>query len=68
MIVSEQKLQLIISYYYYIATQESKYHVPTLIWFNFLLLLVGFPLTIYITIKSELSIQLIIMNPLLIHT
>ncbi len=31
MIVSEQKLQLIISYYYYIATQESKYHVPTLI-------------------------------------
>jgi len=67
MIASEQKLQLIISYYYFIATQESKDHVPTLISFNLLLLLVGFPWTIYITIKFELSIQLIIMNMLHIH-
>jgi hypothetical protein len=62
MIASEQKLELIISYYYFITTQESKDHVPTLIWFNFLLLLVGFPITIHLNIKSELTIQLIIMN------
>lgn len=31
MIASEQKLELIISYYYFITTQESKDHVPTLI-------------------------------------